>query len=158
LYPHIGPRRLIVAGFCGLAVVNVIMSTAGAETSLWLIRSMMFAIGIAVSYIMLPMQAAAYAQISSADTGHASAIFTAAQRSASALGVAVLSVVLAAGTGSHTSAPVSAFHAVYLTAAGLACVGALIAITIRDRDAANTMRRDRKVREDIDPNAAAVEI
>ena len=62
----------------------------------------MFAIGLAVSYVMLPVQAAAYARISSVDTGHATAIFTAVQRSAGAMGVALLSAVLppAAATGS----------------------------------------------------------
>jgi EmrB/QacA subfamily drug resistance transporter len=139
LYPRVGPRRLIAAGFLGVAVVNVALSTAGASTNLWLIRGLMFAIGLAVSYVMLPVQAAAYAQISSVDTGHATAIFTAGQRAASAMGVALLSAVLAAGSGARVSAPVSAFHAVYLTGAGVALLGLLLALTIRDADAASTM-------------------
>jgi EmrB/QacA subfamily drug resistance transporter len=120
LYPRVGPRRLIAAGFLGLVVVNVALSTAG-------------------SYVMLPLQTAAYARISSVDTGHATAIFTAVQRSAGAIGVALLSAVLAAGSGAQVRAPVSAFHAVYLTGAGVAFVGFLVAVTVRDADAASTM-------------------
>jgi Na+/melibiose symporter-like transporter len=139
LYPRVGPRRLIAAGFLGLVVVNVALSTAGGTTSLWLVRGLMFAIGLAVSYVMLPVQAAAYARISSVDTGHATAIFTAGQRSAGAMGVALLSAVLAAGSGDRVRAPVSAFHAVYLTGAGVAFLGLLLALTLRDADAASTM-------------------
>ena len=139
LYPRAGPRRLIAAGFLGLVVVNVALSASGASTSLWLVRGLMFAIGLAVSYVMLPVQAAAYARISSVDTGHATAIFTAGQRSAGAMGVALLSAVLAAGSGDQVRAPVAAFHAVYLAGAGVALVGLLLALTIRDADAASTM-------------------
>jgi EmrB/QacA subfamily drug resistance transporter len=158
LYPRVGPRRLIIAGFLGLVVVNVAMSTAGADTSLWQVRGLMFAIGLAVSYVMLPTQAAAYARISTTDTGHATAIFTASQRSASALGVALLSVVLAAGSAGAIRAPVHAFHAVYLASAGAALVGALIALTIRDRDAASTMKRERGGREEVEARIAEAEI
>jgi EmrB/QacA subfamily drug resistance transporter len=141
LYPIFGPRRLIVAGFVGLAVVAVLFSQVGASTNLWTIRVLVFCIGLSVSYIMLPVQAAAFAQISSEDTGQASAIFNTLQRTAAAVGVAVLSTVLALGTHNAIHPPVAAFHAVYLTAAGFATVGALLALGVRDADAATTMVR-----------------
>jgi MFS family permease len=62
-------------------------------------------------------------------------------RGASALGVALLSVILVSGTHGQVRAPVSAFHAVYLTSAGLALIGVLLALTIRDNDAWSTMNR-----------------
>jgi EmrB/QacA subfamily drug resistance transporter len=158
LYPRVGPRRLIAAGFLGLAVVNVVMSTAGTNTNLWLVRALMFAIGLAVSYIMLPMQAAAYSRISVTDTSHATAIFTTAQRSASALGVALLSVILASGARGQVRAPVSAFHAVYLTSAGLALLGVLLALTIRDSDARSTMTRQPGENRGPEPSVTPLEI
>jgi EmrB/QacA subfamily drug resistance transporter len=158
LYPRVGPRRLIAAGFLGLAAINVVMSTAGANTSLWLVRGLMFAIGLAVSYVMLPMQAAAYSRISATDTGHATAIFTTAQRSASALGVALLSVILVSGAHGQVRAPVSAFHAVYLTSAGLALLGVLLALTIRDSDAWSTMNRQPGESRDPEPSVTPAEI
>jgi hypothetical protein len=110
------------------------------------IRALIFGIGVSVSFIMLPVQAAAFAQIPSADTGHATAIFSTVQRTAAAVGVAVLTTVLA--IGSHTAAhpPVSAFRAAYLTAAAIALVGASIALGIRDEQAAATMVRTRRRR------------
>lgn len=149
---------MIVAGFLGLAAVNVVMSTAGATTDFWLVRAMMFAIGLAVSYVMLPMQAAAYSQISVTDTGHATAIFTTAQRSASALGIALLSVILVSGAHGQVRAPVGAFHAVYLASAGMALLGALLALTIRDGDARSTMTRQSGENRDPQASATPVEI
>jgi EmrB/QacA subfamily drug resistance transporter len=141
LYPRVGPRRLITGGFVGLAVVAVLFSFVGASTSLWVIRALVFSIGLSVSYIMLPVQAAAFSQISSEQTGHASAIFNTFQRTAAAVGVAILSIVLALGTHHATRPPISAFHAVYLTAAAFAAIGALLALGVHDADAAATMVR-----------------
>jgi len=143
IYPRIGPRRLMAAGFAGLAAVNALLATLGAGSSLWLVRALMLCIGISVSYVMLPTQAAAFARISSSDQGDASAIFTTMQRSFSALGVAVLSSVLAIGTGHRLTAPVHAFHAVYLTAAAVALLGGVLTFWISDRAAAETMVRRR---------------
>ena len=139
LYPTVGPRRLILGGFLGLTVVTVLLSFAGDATSLWLIRGLAFCLGVSVSYVMLPVQAAAFAQITSEDTGQASAIFNTLQRTAAAVGVAVLSAVLAFGTHGAIRPPISAFRAVYLTAAGFAATGALVALGVRDEDAAATM-------------------
>jgi MFS family permease len=146
LYPQVGPRRLIAGGFVGLATMATLFSFAGSSTSLWVIRALIFGIGVSVSFIMLPVQAAAFAQIPSADTGHATAIFSTVQRTAAAVGVAVLTTVLA--VGSHTAAhpPVSAFRAAYLTAAVIALVGASIALGVRDEQAAATMVRTRRRR------------
>ena len=143
IYPRIGPRRLMAAGFAALAVVNGLLAALGGGSSLWLIRGLMLCIGISQAYVMLPTQAAAFARISSADQGDASAIFTTMQRSLSALGVAVLASVLAVGTGHRLTAPVSAFHAVYLTAAVVALLGGVLALRISDRAAAGTMVRRR---------------
>jgi EmrB/QacA subfamily drug resistance transporter len=141
LYPQVGPRRLITCGFMGLATMTTLFSLVGASTSLWVIRALVFGIGVSVSFIMLPVQAAAFAQISPAETGHATAIFNTVQRTAAAVGVAVLTTVLAVGTHNAIRPPVSAFRAAYLTAAGFAVVGALLALGVRDDQAAATMVR-----------------
>jgi EmrB/QacA subfamily drug resistance transporter len=139
LYPRVGPRRLMTAGFAGLAVVNGLLALAGAQTSLWLVRTLVFALGVSVSYVMLPTQAAAYARMSAADTGHASAIFAALQRTASAFAIAMLTAVLAAGSDHQVRAPVHAFHAVFAVTAAMGLLGAIFALGIHDPDAASTM-------------------
>ena len=45
-----------------------------------------------------------------------------------------LVAVLAAGSGDRVRVPVSAFHAVYLAGAGVALIGLLLALTIRDAE------------------------
>ncbi len=54
--------------------------------------------------------------------------------------VTVISASLRAG-----AAPVTAFHHAFFTAAGLMAIAALLALTIRDADAAATMRRRERV-------------
>jgi MFS family permease len=104
----------------------------------------MFLIGAGMAYVFLPMRAAAFATISSATTGRATALFSAQQQLGGALGVAVLSSVLAfVGTTSQNTAGVqpnlNAYYAAFIVAAVLALLGACIALTIPDKEAAITM-------------------
>ena len=163
LFPRIGPRRLLAAGFCGLALTCAALADAGLRTSLWEIRGLCFALGVSVAFIMLPSQASAFAQISSAETGHASAIFNTLQRALSSLGVAFLATVLALGGGDthHVHPSVSPFHWVFGANVALALVGAALALRIRDADAASTMatrstRNPKAVQEVITPEKAII--
>ncbi|HEY7293837.1 MAG TPA: MFS transporter, partial [Dehalococcoidia bacterium] len=146
LYPHIGPRRLMVAGMLWVAGVMVLLSFVGLETSAWLIRLLMFLIGVGMAYVFLPNQAAGFATVAPSAMGRASTLFNAQRQLGAATGVALLSSVLAvAGTERYDAAGVArphvaAYHAAYLAAAGLAIVAALLALRVPDRDAAATMR------------------
>ncbi len=152
LFPRVGPRRMLVGGFVGLAAVTAVLVRAGLGTSLWEIRGIVFLMGIAISFVMLPNQASAFAQISSAETGHASAIYNTLQRSLGALGIAFLSVVLALAGGSvvHRRPPMAAFHWVFGANVALALLGAVVSLRIRDSDAAAVMGRS------VDAEPAAV--
>ncbi len=145
-YPRFGPRRLVAAGLVGVAVVMALMTQIGLTTDLWWMRVLMFAMGLTMAQVFVSCQAAAFATISLPDTGSASSIFNSGRQLGSALGVAVLATVLAAiGTtrqvAGHTVPNLAAYHAAFLTAAGIALVAAAIALTIRDADAASTMVR-----------------
>jgi EmrB/QacA subfamily drug resistance transporter len=145
-YPRFGPRRLVAAGLVGVAVVMTLMTQIGIDTDLWWMRVLMFAMGLTMAQVFVSCQAAAFATISLPDTGSASSIFNSGRQLGSALGVAVLATVLAAvGTTTqvdgHTVANLAAYHAAFLTAAGIALIAAAIALTIRDADAASTMVR-----------------
>jgi hypothetical protein len=85
LFPRVGPRRLLASGFVGLAVTSGALANAGFSTSLWEVRGLIFALGVSVSFIMLPSQVGAFAQITAAETAHASAIFNTLQRAFSSL-------------------------------------------------------------------------
>jgi EmrB/QacA subfamily drug resistance transporter len=138
LFLRVGPRRLMLAGFVGLALCTGLLAEAGADTSLWWIRVLCFLLGISVAFIMLPSQTAAFARIPSARTGHASAVFNTLQRAWMSAGVAVLSAVLAIAGGDvlHLRPPVAAFHWVFLTNTAVALAGAITSLRVSDSDAA----------------------
>jgi EmrB/QacA subfamily drug resistance transporter len=149
IYPTIGPRRLMSGGLLAVALLLLSLTTVTLETSDWMIRGQMFLIGASMSFCFISLQACAFARIPAADTGRASAIYNTQRQMASALGVAILATVLSArlpdpasaASPSFASDSVNAFHAVFLTAAGLAFIGSLVALRVRDIDAEATMRR-----------------
>jgi MFS family permease len=145
LYPRIGPRRLMVGGLICVAIFMSLLTLMGSDTTLWLMRTLMFLIGAGMACSFLPVQTAGFATISPAATGRASAIFTAQRQIGAALGVALLSSVLNA-IGTTTQGPngavvpnLLAYHAAFLAAAALVLLAACFALTIHDRDAAATM-------------------
>jgi len=153
LYPRIGPRRLIVTGAAGVAVMLALMSRLTPETSVWAARALMFGTGFCMAHVFMPAQTAAFATISGRATGRASTLYNAQRQLGPAAGVALLGAVLASGgtvaarqggmsggTGGGTPvANLTAYHAAFLTAAGLAALAAVIALFVSDRDAAPTM-------------------
>jgi MFS family permease len=145
-YQRIGPRRMAVAGLAGITVIFCLLgliTTTG--TSTWLIRVLAFCSGSGIAWCNIAVQTSSFATISSADTGRASALFNTQTRVAGGLGVAVLVTIVStsyhAGTMVAGGALVTAFHHAFLTAAGITVAAGLIALRIRDADAAATMRR-----------------
>ncbi len=142
LYYRIGPRRMSAAGLFGLSLVIISMLFVHAGTNLWVVRGLLFAAGFANSTAFLPLQTSMFTTIAPSDTGHASAIFNAQRQSALAIGVAILSTVVA---GSHGPI-VSAFHHAYIAAALIALCGGVACLTlVHDSDASATMVRSRKI-------------
>jgi len=147
VYLRLGPRRLMAGGTAAMALVMVVMGLSNLSTSLWALRLLMFLAGCCMANMFIPLQTATYARISSADTGRASAIFSAQRQAAAAIGVAVVATVLTsllAGSGGLLSAPptaqLAAFQKVFFVDAALSLVATFISLTVRDADASNTMR------------------
>jgi len=156
LYPRLGPRRLQVGGLVWLAAILAAASTSfGGGTSLWIVRVFMFGMGTGMAYLFISQQAARFATISPADTGRATALAAAVQQASSAVGIAVLTTVLASRTGRARLPDPADFHPVFLAAAGMALAGALVALRIRDRDAAATMAPRRRALRGAEPAGAA---
>lgn len=154
IYPKVGPRRLMVAGLVGIAAAAVMLTRVTADTSPVVFVGILFFTGIALAFNMIPMQAAAFAKTRPQDSGSASTLFSTQRQIGSALGVAVLSTVMAgvglvtAGHGGGAPVPnMDAYRAAFWTAAGIALLGALAALTIRDKDAEATMRKVAPVEE-----------
>ena len=157
LYWRVGPRRLIATGLPVVAVAAVAMAQVGTGTSLWLVRMIMFALGLGVSLVFIPNQAASMATVTKAETGRASAIFNAGKQLGGAVGVALLSAVLAGvGPGGERSGHLTAYHDGFLAAAAVAVISVPVALTVRDGDAAATMvPRRRRTAQQADESAVA---
>jgi EmrB/QacA subfamily drug resistance transporter len=146
LYPRIGPRRLMSGGLAGVAVMMALLLTIDLNSSAWLVRILMFFIGVGMAYVFLPAQVAGFATISRSDTGQASTLSSVQRRVGGAVGVAMLSTVLALVgptlvTSSGATVPnLTAYHAAFAIAAVLAGIAAISSLRIPDEDAAETMR------------------
>jgi EmrB/QacA subfamily drug resistance transporter len=148
IYPHIGPRRLMAVGLVLVAVTVGLLGFVGTETNLWVVRVLMFFIGVGMAYVFLPNQAASMATISRAETGGASMLMSVQRQLGAAVGVALLGTVLSMKGPFRMVEGVQvpnldAYHTAFFVAAGLALIGALAALLVPDVDAAVTMRRGR---------------
>jgi EmrB/QacA subfamily drug resistance transporter len=146
LYRRLGPRRLIVVGLTGLAGDLALMALIGSRTELWWMRLLMLGMGLAMGQVVVSTQAATFATISPADTGHASSLFSMSRQLGSAIGIALLATVFTAvGTTrtitGHTGPNLAAYHAAFLAAAFVAVLAVPPALTVEDADAAGTMRQ-----------------
>ncbi len=131
-YKDIGPRRLVSIGVIFMALFIALLFLIGLDTNLWLVRLLMFLIGAGVASSFLPLQTAAFATISSADTGQASALYNVQRQLGAALGVAILTTVIATvGLTTKTGQPnVAAYHGAFLAGAVLALIASAIGATI----------------------------
>jgi MFS family permease len=141
IYPRIGPRRLMSGGLMGVTIATCVLAVLmGAD--LWVFRGVMFAIGVGWAYVVISLNAGVFAQVSSRDTGRAAALYNAQRQLAAALGVASLSTIIGTQQPAGLAGNVTVFRIAFFAAAGFTLVGGMIALAIRDRDAASTMRRE----------------
>ena len=119
LYPRLGARPLAFVGLLVTAGTALLLVTTNPETNLWAIRAILYARGLGFGLALLPLQTAAFTNVSLSTTGRASALFNTARQVAASVGVAVLASVLAA------AATLSDFHFAFGVSAilGLAAAG-----------------------------------
>jgi len=152
MYPVLGPRRTMRTGLLILAGSLSLMSLIGAGTSMWWMRTLLFVAGYGMGHVFTSAQAAGFATISLPDTARASTLFNAIRQMSGAVGVALVSTVVATVgpvkvIAGRTVPHLTAYHAAFLVAATMAVVGAVGTITVSDSDAAHTMvRRGRLAR------------
>jgi MFS family permease len=164
LYARVGPRRLMTAGLFSAGLVISMFIGLDENTSLWLIRGMMFLRGLCMGFAFVPMQAASYATIAPADNGRASAIFSTQRQVAVSLGVAVLASVLASYM-SLSRPPMPAdvgealrgYRIAFGFAVGFAFAAAVAAWFIKDSDAAGTMTAHRRTTATVSATSTATE-
>ena len=153
LYPLLGPRRHITLGLVGVLASVGLMTLIGAQTSLWWMRLLMLVLGFMQGQVFVPSQGAAFATIAPAASGRAATLFNAGRQLGGAVGVALLTSALVAvgavhAAGGRAAPNLLAYHVAFAVAAAVEAVAVLVALTIRDADAAVTIpvRRGRAAR------------
>jgi len=146
LYSRIGPRRLMSGGFFGAALAISLYIQLGLHTSLWLIRALMFGRGLCMGFAFVPMQAASYATIEPSQNGRASSIFSTQRQVGVSLGVAIMASILAAHMSlsrpplpDEVASALTGVRWAFGVAVLLALTAGVLALFIRDEDAAATM-------------------
>ncbi len=153
LYPRLGPRRHISIGLIGTAASIGLLALLGPATSLWWPRLLMFTLGLSMAQVFVPVQAAAFATISSAATGRASTMFNTVRQLGGAIGVAVLTtaIVLVGPVhlvGGQLAANLTAYRVAFLVAAAICLLAIPAALRISDADAARTIPARRPSRSE----------
>jgi MFS family permease len=162
IYPRLWPRRHITGGLIGLTIALLVLTQISVSTNLWLIRLLMFIMGLMMGQIFVPNQAASFAMISPESMGRASTFFNTMRQVGSATGVAVLSTVLI-GVGSTkivsgvVQANMRAYHLAFATAAVFAVAAIGFSAVIHDSDAAETIVRRHKEQQ-VSVQATAPEV
>jgi len=146
IYPRLGPRRHVTGGLVGLTLTMLLLTQISVATNLWLIRGLMFVLGLTMAQVMIPNQAASFAMISPTSMGRASTLFNTMRQVGSATGVAILSTVLigvgsARAAGGASPPDMRAYHMAFLTAALFALAAVGFSLSIHDADAAETIVR-----------------
>lgn len=152
-YPRYGPKRIIIVGLLCTAVIFVLLSMVGAGTSPWLIRGMLFAVGLCLGHTVGAVQIAAFSNVPPVSMGRATTWFAVQNRLGPAIGMAVLSAIMAAmASGQLANGAVEAansgqlemnllaYRTALLGAAAFLLFGLCAAFRIQDSDAAATMK------------------
>ena len=145
IYGRVGPRRLIVGGMFGAAVSVAAFTQLGLDTDLWVVRTLLFARGLAMGFTFVAVQTASYARIAPSDNGRASAIFSTQRQMSVSIGVALMATVLSgftplAAAPADPQRALDGYHWTFVVSTVLALIATAIATRINDEDAAATMR------------------
>lgn len=148
VYPRIGPRRLLIGGLVGVGLFMALLAVFSGGADFWLLRAILFLAGFANAFVFQTAQTLAFAVASptTTTTSRISALYNTQRQMGAALGVAVLSSVIAVVGPTHllpsgrTIANMASYQWAFALASMLTLVAAVIALTVHDRDAISTMR------------------
>jgi EmrB/QacA subfamily drug resistance transporter len=151
LYRRLGPRLHLTVGVAGSSLFIALLSSLDAHSSIWHAWMIMYLTGFAVGQVFVATQAAAFATISSADSGRAATLFNAGRRLGGAIGVAVATTTIVlvsegARAADGTGTDITACRVAFLVGAAINLLGIRAAWSVRDSDAASTIpvRRRKK--------------
>lgn len=134
---------MVTIGLIGTTIMTFIFITINTNPDLWMIRAILFFRGLSMAFAVIPVQAAAFTNVSRKDTGRASAIFNTNRQVASSFGVAILGTVLfeLLLTRSTVADQLFAYHLAFVASVVLGFFAIAFALTIHDEDAAASLKK-----------------
>jgi MFS family permease len=137
--PHLGVRKVLVAGLASVAIGQIWLSTISSTGSYQLNvlgGILLTAFGMGLTFPTASV--AITAGVGPGERGLAGGLFVTSQQIGQAIGLAVLATVAAAVTNNHHGSLAGGYRAAYLVAIGFAVLAALIvAIQVRARRSAS---------------------
>jgi EmrB/QacA subfamily drug resistance transporter len=136
LSDRMGSRPFVTGGMVVLAGSLLLFARMGVHESFWGLLPAMLLGGLGMSAAMAPVTAAAMSSVRPDKAGVGSAVLNSMRQVGGSLGIAIMGAIVAAGVSSslksgHSQpvAFVNGFHHALDVAAGIAIVGAVIAVT-----------------------------
>ncbi|MFF4253841.1 DHA2 family efflux MFS transporter permease subunit [Streptomyces sp. NPDC001663] len=139
LHDRVGPRRLMVGGGAGAALIVLYLATAAGgapEATLYL---SMYLLGCSVGLLFASGQNAAFVTVSASRTADATTVLNMQRQIAAAFGVALAGTLAGTGAGSGTAGD---YRAGLLTMAGVSVCACLLALRVSDRRVREGYRAD----------------
>jgi EmrB/QacA subfamily drug resistance transporter len=131
-------RAGILGGLVAVGVTTALLLLATVDTPLWITSAVMAGRGLGIGLVIQPLLTPMLAGLSSAQLADANALFNVGQRLGGSVGVSLLATFFAQrmaallATGHGTGAALTAFHDTIAIAAGVAALGLVCALFLRD--------------------------
>jgi predicted MFS family arabinose efflux permease len=129
---RIGSRGLMTAGMILIALQLVMFSRLDADATFWDLFPALAIGGMGMALTMTPSAAASTRSVPVEKAGVGSAVLNSARQVGGTMGVAIMGAIMASEVGGERSvdAFMRGFERALLVAAGIAVVGAIVALTL----------------------------
>jgi EmrB/QacA subfamily drug resistance transporter len=126
----VGPRVIMTGGMACMGLGAVLLAFIGADTSVWLIATALFIVGVGLGLNTSPVNGVAVAAVPPARSGTASGLLNTARMIGATMGIAVLGALFAVFAGQDAAAGegfLPGLRAAMLVGGSAELVGAVIA-------------------------------
>ncbi len=123
-------KVLVVTGFVILAASSVFLLFLEQDTPLWVTALILSGRAIAIGFVTTPLLVAMLAPLKEHELADGNTLFNITQRLGGSIGVSILGSLVAGGT--TLAATIDKFHVVGIVLIGIAVVGAILALWLRE--------------------------
>ncbi|GAB2576436.1 MFS transporter [Paractinoplanes abujensis] len=129
LVDRVGARGVSILGFVLVGLATVPFAYAGEHTATWPLLAALFARGLGLGMVIIPLMTVAFTGLEHARIPHASIVTRVAQQVGGSAGVALLAVVLSTASA-RTGNPVHAFDLAFWWTVGFTGLAVLVSFVL----------------------------